>query len=205
MNKRMTDEEFKERVYAVNKNIIILSKYVNTRTKVKCQCLIDGHIWYTSPNSLLYGSGCPVCGHKKSKKCTMTKDEFIKLLNENNENLELLSEFKNMTTKVLLHCKKCNYSWWAKPIDIIKHYGCPCCNGSVCIAGVNDIATTHPYLVKYFVNPEDATKYTAHSNKKVQIQCTDCGHTKIMTISKLTDRGFKCEKCHDKISYPNKL
>lgn len=32
---------------------------------------------------------------------------------------------------------------------------CAVCNGSVCIEGINDIATTHPHLVKYFANQDD--------------------------------------------------
>ncbi|MBN3352078.1 hypothetical protein CF086_17420 [Clostridium botulinum] len=73
------------------------------------------------------------------------------------------------------------------------------------IRGINDIATTHPYLIKYFVNIEDAYKYSYSSNKKVLMICPDCGYKKKMVISQLYIYGFSCPKCSDGKSYGEKF
>jgi hypothetical protein len=73
------------------------------------------------------------------------------------------------------------------------------------IKGVNDIATTHPNLVKYFKNIEDAYTHSFGSNDKIWTICPDCGFEKKMSINNLHIRGFSCLKCGDKISYGEKL
>lgn len=67
------------------------------------------------------------------------------------------------------------------------------------------IAITHPELVKYFYNKEDAYKYTHGSSKKVQMICPFCGTIKYQSIYQLVSQGFGCTVCSDGISYPNKF
>ena len=54
------------------------------------------------------------------------------------------------------------------------------------------IAITHPDQVPFFVNPEDAYKYTAGSNKKVLFICPICGEIYEMIIANFINRGFTC-------------
>lgn len=82
--------------------------------------------------------------------------------------------------------------------------GCSCCRGLTVVKGINDIFTTHPYLVKYFVNIEDTYTHTYSSNDKVLMKCTDCGLEKEMKINTLYYRGFSCNRCSDGVSLPNK-
>ena len=67
------------------------------------------------------------------------------------------------------------------------------------------IAITHPYLLQYFINQEDAYKYTAYSTQTVQMQCPICGYKKERKICYLTSNGFACNVCSDGISYPEKV
>lgn len=67
------------------------------------------------------------------------------------------------------------------------------------------ISITHPDLVQYFYNKEDANIYTFGSNKKVQMVCPHCRATKYQSPNQLTMQGFSCSACSDGISYPNKL
>lgn len=83
--------------------------------------------------------------------------------------------------------------------------GCSCCQGRTVVKGINDVATTHSYLVKYFKNAEEACRYSFGSNNKVQLVCPDCGFEKEMVINDLSSQGFSCLKCSDGISYPNKF
>lgn len=87
----------------------------------------------------------------------------------------------------------------------IEKYNCPVCYNRLIIKGINDIATTHPHLIKYFLNIEDAYKYSYSSDKKVKIKCLNCGNINTVRIADLSKGEFGCSKCSDGISYPNKF
>lgn len=103
-------------------------------------------------------------------------------------------------------CLADGYVFTISESDLKAGHGCPvCCNHKV-ISGVNDVATTDPDLVKYFVNQEDAKKYSRSSEKRLDFKCLDCGTIKNMRIADLTkNNGVFCSKCSDGISYPNKF
>ena len=69
-NKRKTIEQFKEELYEVSPEIIILGDtYYNNKTKIKCKCSKCGHEWYASPDNLLNKlNGCPRCKMSKGEK-----------------------------------------------------------------------------------------------------------------------------------------
>lgn len=69
----------------------------------------------------------------------------------------------------------------------------------------NTVAVTHSKFTKYFVNKDDADKYSYGSKIKAQMQCLDCGYKKYMTIRQLINYNFTCQKCGDGFSYPNKI
>jgi len=77
--------------------------------------------------------------------------------------------------------------------------------GSMNCNQCNAIITTHPELVRYFVNKEDTYKYSYGSQEKVNIICPNCKHIKNMYISSLVKHGMSCPKCGDGISYPEKF
>lgn len=83
---------------------------------------------------------------------------------------------------------------------------CPLCTNKKIVSGINDIATTHPHLVKYFKNPEDAKKYSLHSGKKTWFKCPLCGLERNTTVDVAFHRGwYSCDGCGDGVSYPNKF
>ncbi|OSA92826.1 UNVERIFIED_ORG: hypothetical protein B2H93_13445 [Clostridium botulinum] len=114
-----------------------------------------------------------------------------------------LTERKNKWYKY--KCLDCEYEGNISEDNLLKHKGCTCCNGKKIVKGINDIATTHPYLVEYFVNIEDAYTHSFGSNKKVLCKCLGCGFTKEIKISDLYKQGLGCPRCGDGISYPEKL
>src|SRR5699024_12522651 len=97
MARRKTNKEFVSELKAINKNIELLGKYVLSKQKIKCECKIDGHIWEAYPNHLLRGHGCPKCAGNLKK----THKEFIEELNGINENIEIMSRYKNDGAKEL--------------------------------------------------------------------------------------------------------
>lgn len=73
------------------------------------------------------------------------------------------------------------------------------------IIGVNDLATTHSYIIELLANKEDAYKYTHGSNRTILAKCPTCKTIKEIKVATLVSRGLSCEKCSDGFSYPDKF
>jgi len=121
-----THEEFVKELYNVNKNIMVIGKYITARIKILCKCLIDGCQWEGKPNDILNGHGCPKCVNKYRR----SHDEFIEDLYVVNPDIEVIDIFKNTKTKVLCKCKIDNYEWPGLPEALLKGIGCPLCSSS---------------------------------------------------------------------------
>lgn len=204
-----THSEYVEDLYKVNPNIDVIGEYKGSRKKIRCKCKIDGYEWNVVADTLLHGHGCPKC-YERSRTSGIyakTHEAFIEKFNTENphaKDIEILGRYKNSKTKILCKCKIHNYEWSTFPSTLYKAKGCPVCTNYRVVAGLNDIATIRPDLVKYFIDPNDATKYTKSSNQRLTFKCPDCGYEKEMTIGCLSYDGFACNMCSDGFTYPNK-
>jgi len=77
--------------------------------------------------------------------------------------------------------------------------------GSILCNQCNKIATTHPHLVKFLVNEDDAFNHSAGSGNKILIRCIDCNYEKEKSIYDWINRGFGCPRCSDGVPYPEKF
>jgi len=68
----------------------------------------------------------------------------------------------------------------------------------------HSVATTHPELVVFFANKNDATKYSIGSHNRVSVKCPNCGHEKEMIVYHLV-KGICCPRCSDNFPYPEKF
>ncbi len=62
---RKNPEEFKKEIKKVHPEITLLSDYMNSKTKITCECSICGYTWHTLPTTLKKGAGCPNCSKRK--------------------------------------------------------------------------------------------------------------------------------------------
>lgn len=67
------------------------------------------------------------------------------------------------------------------------------------------IIDTNPELVRYFVNSDDAKKYSRQSNVIAAVKCPICGFIKNQYIYNLYQDGFSCPQCSDGKSWPEKF
>ena len=69
-----TQKEFESQIDKINPNIRVLGTYINTHTKIKCQCKICNNIWDAIPSGLIKKNptGCPTC-RKSLLERTTTK------------------------------------------------------------------------------------------------------------------------------------
>ena len=114
-------------------------------------------------------------------------------------------KYKKSHIYYLIKCMKCSYCFWASQYNI-DNVGCGACSGEVVIPGINDITTTAPWMMPFFKNIEEASKYTKNSYKQIYPICPYCGKqsNKMYHINNIYNwKGFRCT-CSDKISYPEK-
>lgn len=116
---------------------------------------------------------------------------------DNLGHLTIVDKLSKDKYKVLISTKDENFEYILSS-DCIR-----CCKLGGAFA--RPIAVTHPELIKYFVNKDDAYKYQAHSDKIAKMQCPLCGTAIDKTIRVLTDLGLACPSCSDGVSYPNKF
>jgi len=112
---------------------------------------------------------------------------------------------KYKTKGYLYECVKDGYKGEVSETGIISGVGCPVCSNNLIVEGINDIATTNPEIVHYFKNKNDAFKYSIGTKTRIECQCIYCGQEKTASPIVLSNHLFKCSKCGDGVSYPEKF
>ncbi len=133
-SRRITTEQFVERLKVVNPYVSVLGEYRSSRIKILCRCDICGYEWEVAPGDLLSGKGCPACYDlRRGLSNRHSEEDFVKLLNERNPNIEPLEAYRGSKERIKCRCKKCNYVWNPKATYIIKTKpsGCPRCAGTL--------------------------------------------------------------------------
>ena len=116
--------DFINKIKEINPNIEILGEYVNNHTKIKCRCRLDGYEWEAIPNNLTSKKqGCSKCFGNNKK----THEEFIQEMRNINDNIEIISKYININTKVKCRCKLDGCEWEARPDHLLEEHGCPKC------------------------------------------------------------------------------
>jgi hypothetical protein len=201
-----THDKFIEQMKAVNSDIIITGKYISDNNKIECKCSKCGYEFSSLPSNLLQGHGCRKCANvASSMRQRKSHEEFVSSVNSILPNIKVIGTYTRSQDTVRCKCLLDGYEWDAWPNHLIKGHGCPVCAGRQVFAGYNDIATLRPDLVKYFINKDEAKKFTVYSNQYTDLMCPYCGHTKNMLIKHLSKTGFACPICGDGVSYPNKF
>ena len=97
--------------------------------------------------------------------------------------------------------------YWCLASTLKELKGCPCCSkkSSIVVTGINDIATTDPWMMDYIVDKTDAQKYSAGSNSKILMRCRDCKSERLYKPSSLKTFGYLPCVCNDNYSLPNKF
>ena len=187
----------------------LVGDYINNSTKTQVEFCKCGHVSNISSNNYKHGVGCAICrGLQVQQGVNDLATMFPSLAKEwhpiKNGKLTPRGVTHGSGKKVWWQCEH-GHEWEATIGSRTGGNGCPYCSNHRVLKGFNDIFTTHQQYVKYFVDIGDAHTHTYSSNKKVELKCPDCGHTKMMSISKLTHKGFSCDLCSDGISFPEKI
>lgn len=212
MGKKLTHEEFENRVHKTRPNIIFTTKYVNAKTKIECHCSTCGNDWITSPDSLNQGCGCPKCASKKSsERQAKTHEQFIQELYEVNPNIEIQSQYINARTKIHCKCLVDGFEWDATPDNLLRGTGCPVCSGTYLnkdilsnrlkiispeITIVGDYINNTTPILCYCNKHNEYFTSSPSSLSKGQIGCKKCQYEKASDSAKYTQEQFE-DKFYD--------
>lgn len=134
--KKYTIDGVKERLHTLHPKttiqILELTKRDRPNNRYKevycvCRCGICNGEWESRPSDLFKGHGCPHC--MKANLVTDHKS-FMKKFLENNchkDEIEILSEYVNSSTRLHCKCKICEYEWDVIPSSLMIGHGCPMC------------------------------------------------------------------------------
>lgn len=122
---KKTHAEYIGLVADINPNIEVIDEYVDYDTRILHRCKIDDYEWYTTPNCILHGTGCPKCAKK-----IRTHDDYVSDVRMVNPNIEVLGKYQKWNVPILHKCKKCGCEWMAKPNGVLNGTGCPACKES---------------------------------------------------------------------------
>jgi len=66
----------------ITNKITFLEKYTKSKNKIKCQCVKCENIWYSTPNVILRGCGCPKCNHFGGKQENNLYEQLLDIFNQ---------------------------------------------------------------------------------------------------------------------------
>ena len=209
LNKYSSKDHYISRLNACRKDIKLIGDYSGLETITEFEC-IQGHRFFDKPRALLPTKGvlkmCPQC---KKLKNNNKHDEFVKRVNNMNNDVIVIGYFENSHTKIEFGCKNNpNHKWITYPYNILSGTKCPFCfkEKSIHLLGNKQyLAETHPDITSLLQDKNNGYKYSYGSGEIVNFICPDCKNIIPKKICDVTHYGLVCKKCSNNYSYPNKF
>lgn len=160
-----------------------------------------GHEWQASIKNRVNGAGCPYCSGNQvlaGFNDLRTKNpELAKEWSRKNTELRPSMVLPMSNKSVLWKCSTCSYEWTARISDRSRGSKCPVCAGHVIVAGINDLATTNPYIAAEWSDRNhntDIKSISQYSRNRVWWTCRTCGHEWRSAVE-YRCRGHHCPAC----------
>lgn len=190
MTKRKTTEEFKKEVKElVDNEYTVLEQYKNADSKILMRHNKCGYEYKVRPSNFLYGQRCPRC-YILNK--TRTTEEFKNIVYSLVGNkFEVLGEYKNANTPILMKHNICGYEFKINPNSFLKSKKCPICENKTKKKTIEEFKKEvyDIHKDKYTILGEYVNNHT-----KILVRCNKCGYEwEVMPVSLLRNHG--CPKC----------
>lgn len=131
MGRKLTNDEYIEKLHKINPNIHPLEEYSYAINKIWHQCDICGNKWQVCPRDTLSGRGCPVCGNKhKGQFKSLSHQDYIEKVLKIHNTVEVIDVYKGNKMPIKHKCLKCGYVWNTTPRSILQGSKCPKCSGN---------------------------------------------------------------------------
>ena len=165
-----------------------------------------GHSWQAAVYSRTGGSGCPYCTGRRAwigeNDLASQQPEIAAQWHPKKNTLTAEQVTVGSHHKVWWLCAK-GHQWRAEVKTRVSGTGCPYCANRAVIPGENDLATTHPDLVREWVhgrNKLSPKEVTAGTTRKAWWRC-ERGHEWQATVASRA-RGVGCPICAGKVIVP---
>lgn len=194
MTRKLTQEEFEHKVQeAHNGNIIILSKYNGSKSKVHFKDTRCGHDWWSiAGNCYQQGNGCPICAAKYGTRIKSTSQVKKELDDCTNGEYTMISSYTGMHDDLILLHLKCGYHWKTSLNAVINRgQWCPNCGHHLKL-------TTEDF--KQRVLDILGTEYTVlsqykNNHTKVKMRHEVCGTEYEVRPTDVVSHHSRCPKC----------
>jgi hypothetical protein len=192
MGKKMTTEQFRERMKIISPDITITGEYLGQEVKIEyiCGC---GKIASTIPSSLLRGVHCRECAIKKlSKLFVKTQEDFVKEMAIKRPKIIITGTYVNDSTKIKYICE-CGTEWESSPRSLLNGARCKKC--SIKATSEAKLKSPDKYKEQLFLAHPEVELITKYVNQKtlVRFRCK-CGNiSEKMPLTLL--ENCKCPQC----------
>lgn len=196
--RRLTHEQFIERLSISNPDIAAIGKYVNMHTKIECVCPV-GHHWFPIAQDVIRGEGCSKCGLiSRVAKRTKTHEQFVEEVRNLNPDITVVGTYKNSHTKIEFRCKE-GHKWITTPSNVLAGKTCLTCANIQ--SSLRQRKSHEKFVEEVQILHPDITvigKYV-NANTKIEFMCSK-GHIWKSAPSNLLS-GCSCPFCKgEKIS-----
>ena len=119
--KKLTNDEYIERLRSKKTMIEPLEEYKGIHTKILHSCKKCGYIWEVAPNTISRGHGCPKCKGNYKK----TTEEYNSEIDH--KHIIAIEPYQGNKTPIKHKCLKCSHIWSTSPLSVLINNGCPNC------------------------------------------------------------------------------
>ena len=180
-----------------NKKYIWLCDCCNLEFNEKLSIVLDN---FSNINNRELKKICPYCNKKipKPEESLGYKKPFLKSEWLENINGDIYNVFSNSNDIIEWICRKCHRNYKAKISNRAEDDKCcPYCSNRKLIKGINDLATTHPHLIKEWssLNDRQLSYLTNKSSYKAWWNCSVCSNTYQQVVSQKFTSKISCPYC----------
>lgn len=188
--KRKTHEQFVKELAEKKLNIKVLGTYIDSKTKIEFQCLIDGYKWFAEPGRVLRDRGCPLCGGS----LPLTHEQFVAQMKVINPNIKIIGTYINSDTPIEVECLIDGNIWKARPYHLKQGKDCPVCALRKASERYSKGMEKFKKEMKKVNSRIDISGEYKNGRTNVHCKCLVCGHEwDAMPINLLKGKG--CPKC----------
>lgn len=181
-------KRYNERFAKIESDFMLMSEFSDWCEKIHVKCKTCGYEDDRLPRTILNGGVCPICDGKRR---TRSLEEFVTLIPEN---VEIMSGYENIESRVSCRCKKCGNEWDCYAYNLRTGHGCKVC-------GYRIVSEKISYTKEQFDKKlADITQdvicigdYTRTHNKAL-FKCCKCGYQFRATPHNVL-QGSRCPKC----------
>lgn len=192
--KQKTFEDFLMEMEEKHPDITVLGGFKDYNHTVQLECDICGHIWGSTPNSLINkGTGCPKCN--KGGRPILDEEVFYGMARGNHGGSIIVGEFNGLNEPIKCTCVCCGHTWDPLARTLIGNnngWKCPECHND------HGKKTNSRFLQELKeIHGDKITPLEEYKGSDVKIwcHCNICGHDWPVLPNSLINIKTGCPKC----------